>query len=287
MILTDEVNIFISNKIIGYYRGAGYDIVPNSVNCIKVKDLLKYSTVRIDVKCDICGFEKNLSYQKYNKNIEKYNIYTCNSSCAQFKNKLTLKKLYGSDNFNRSEENKLKTKEKYDKITDEINYKGYINCIKCNTDRDLSEYLVKNGRYKHICRLCRNKKSYDNRNKSPHIKAWRSVLRGYFLRMNLKKHDKTHNLLKYSSEEFKQHISNLFTGNMSWDNYGTWHIDHVVHLTLFKNDTPCHIVNSLKNLRPLESFRNISRHNFIDDDCLKMIPEFQTYIKEEYIINKN
>ena len=74
---------------------------------------------------------------------------------------------------------------------------------------------------------------------------------------------------------------------MSWDNYGTWHIDHIIHLTLFKKETPCHIVNSLRNLRPLESFRNISRHNFIDDDCLKMIPEFQTYIKEEYIINKN
>jgi len=33
--------------------------------------------------------------------------------------------------------------------------------------------------------------------------------------------------------------------------------------------------------------KHISRHNFIDDDCLNIIPEFQTYIKGEYLINKN
>jgi hypothetical protein len=104
--------------------------------------------------------------------------------------------------------------------------------------------------------------------------------------VNLKKQDKTIDLLKYSPEEFKRHISLGFTGNMSWENYGSWHIDHIVHLTLFKIDTPCHVVNSLKNLRPLASGRNISRHNSIDDDCLKMMSEFQTYIKDDYIKNK-
>ena len=287
MILTEKVNIFISNKIIDYYRRLGYSIIPNSVNCINTMDLMKNSSARIDVRCDICGNEKNISYQKYNKNVRKYNIYTCNSSCAMFKNRLTLKEIYGQENFNRSEQNRIKTIEKYDKITKEIQEIGYINCKKCSTDRELSEYLFRNGRYKHVCRLCRNKLSYENRNKSPHIKAWRSVLRGYFSRINLKKKGKTIELLKYSPEEFKRHISLQFTGDMSWENYGSWHIDHIVHLTLFKNDTPCHVVNSLKNLRPLESSRNISRHNSIDDDCLKMMPEFQTYIKDEYIKNKN
>lgn len=283
MILTDEVNIFVSNKVIGYYRDLGYDIIPNSLNCIKVKDLLKKSMVRIDVKCDICGLEKNINYQKYNKNIQKYNIYTCNSSCAQFKNRLTLEMLYGSQNFNRSVENKLKTKEKYDKITREIEDRGYINCIKCQNDRGLSEFLVKNERYKHICRICRNQQSYINRNKAPHIKAWRSVLRGFLQRNKIKKSSKTIELLKYTPEDLKIHIENLFTEGMTWDNYGTWHIDHIVHLTLFKNDTPAHIVNELFNLRPLNSKLNISRHNNMDSDCLKLMMRYKTYIKEEYI----
>lgn len=75
------------------------------------------------------GSEKLLSYQKYNKNTKKYNVYSCNTSCAQFKNKLTLKKFYGSENFNRSEENKLKKKQKYDIITEEIQKEGYITVV--------------------------------------------------------------------------------------------------------------------------------------------------------------
>jgi hypothetical protein len=165
MILTKEVNIFINNKVIGYYRGAGYDIVPNSVNCIKVKDLLKNSTARIDVKCYICGFEKNVSYQKYNKNIEKYNIYTCNSSCAQFKNKLTLKKLYGSDNFNRSEENKIKVKEKYDRITKELEERGYIEAKELYSSvptEELIKHLDESLSNTHILDILRNNQNKIN-----------------------------------------------------------------------------------------------------------------------------
>jgi hypothetical protein len=172
MILDETIRTTISILNIDYYKSLGYlDIKCNQKIQIPVSQLPVESNLKINVKCDICGNEKNISYQKYNKNIRKYNIYTCNSSCAMFKNRLTLKEIYGQENFNRSEENILKTKEKYDKITKEIKERGYINCIKCNNDRELSEYLVKDGRYKHVCRLCRNQVSYDNRNKSPHIKA--------------------------------------------------------------------------------------------------------------------
>jgi hypothetical protein len=59
-------------------------------------------------------------------------------------------------------------------------------------------------------------------------------------------------------------------------------VDHIVHLTLFRDDTPCYIVNELSNLRPLNSKLNISRHNNLDDDCLKMMVKYQDYIKDEY-----
>jgi hypothetical protein len=287
MILSKTIRTTISHLNIDYYKSLGYqDIKCNHKIEIPVNHLPVESNLKINVKCDICGSEKFLAYQKYNKNIKRYNIYTCNSSCAQFKNKLTLKEVYGDEKFNRSEENKLKTKEKYDKITKEIEERGYINCIKCNINRELSEYLVKNERYKHICRLCRNEKSYFNRNKSPHIKAWRSVLKGFLLRNKIKKTDRTIKLLKYTPDDLKSHIENLFTECMSWENYGTWHIDHIVHLTLFKDDAPCHIVNELSNLRPLNAKINISRHNKLDNDCLNLIIQYKTYIKDEYINKK-
>jgi hypothetical protein len=300
MILTKEVNIFINNKVIGYYRGAGYDIVPNSVNCIKVKDLLKNSTARIDVKCYICGFEKNVSYQKYNKNIEKYNIYTCNSSCAQFKNKLTLKKLYGSDNFNRSEENKIKVKEKYDRITKEIEERGYINCSKCGVDYTLSDYLrSRNGRFMSICKICRdndrkvrNLKRIDDKRekdridyrKNIHIHAWRQILKNYLNRKSLRKIDRTYESLKYSPSELKYNLEKKFQDGMNWENYGkVWQIDHIVHVSYFKTETPIHIANSLDNLRPLDAYLNISRNNKMDEDCRELMFKYKEFIKEEYV----
>jgi hypothetical protein len=285
MILDEMVITVINYKNIDYYKSIGYiDIKCNQKITIPVAHLPIESNLKIKVKCDVCGDEKSLSYQKYTKNIKKYNLYTCNTSCAQFKNKLTLKEIYGDENFNRSEENKLKTKEKYDNITKETEERGYIKCSQCGIENDTSLYLKNtNGRYKKICRYCRNKSAYSNRNKNPHIKAWRSVLKGFLQRNKLKKLDKTFNLLKYSPEQLKEHVSKQFTDDMTWENYGKWHIDHIVHLTLFKEDTPCHIVNGLKNLRPLDSKLNISRHNNLDDDCLKIIREYETYIKDECI----
>ena len=288
MILDKTIKTTVTTYSIDYYKSIGYsDIKCNQKIEIPVSDLPNESNIKVNVKCDVCGQEKLLSYQKYTKNIRKYNIYTCNNSCAQIKNKLTLKELYGAENFNRSEENKIKIKLKYDKITEDIEKRGYNTCIKCFKDYDLSQFLMKNGRYKNICRLCRNKKTYENRNKNPHIKAWRSVLKTSIARMSGKKNGKTHELLKYSPKDLKSHIEKNMKKNMSWDNYGDyWHIDHIVHVSLFKRDTPYHIVNDLRNLRPLEAGLNISRHNNIDEDCLELIKEYETYIKEEYIINK-
>lgn len=69
-------------------------------------------------------------------------------------------------------------------------------------------------------------------------------------------------LLGYSTPELVAHISSLFCDGMSWDNYGDWHIDHVVPLSfLVKNNvTDVAVINSLKNLRPLWAAENISKH---------------------------
>jgi hypothetical protein len=299
MILSKTIRTTISHLNIDYYKSLGYqDIKCNHKIEIPVNHLPVESNLKINVKCDICGSEKFLAYQKYNKNIKRYNIYTCNSSCAQFKKKLTLKEVYGDEKFNRSEENKLKTKEKYDKITKEIEERGYINCIKCNINRELSEYLVKNERYMHICKSCRDidrkirnskriedrrQKDKNNYKKNIHIHAWRQVLKNYLNRKTLFKIDKTYNLLKYTPDELKSNLESKFYDDLSWENYGKkWQIDHIVHVSLFKDDTPFHIANSLDNLRPLEKITNISRGNKIDDDCIKLMNRYKNFIKEEY-----
>lgn len=112
----------------------------------------------------------------------------------------------------------------------------------------------------------------------------RNILRGYLLRKNLKKNDKTFSLLKYSPDDLRAHLSNLFINDMSWDNYGkNWHVDHIIHVTFFRDDSPCEIVNCLENLRPYDKKLNISRHNNMDEDCENLMKKYKTYIKENYI----
>ena len=283
MILDKSIKLNIRGKNIKYYRDLGYDVSYGDFVEIKIEDLPKRSTLKVNVSCDVCGCRKILSLQKYYINKEKYNIYSCSNKCSHFKNKKTLKEKYGIDNFNRSEENKKKRKEKYDMVTKEIEKIGHICCSNCNNNYDLNDYLKnKNGRYKRICKRCRNNKFYQNRNKNPHIKAWRNVLKSVINRMGKVKYDKTINMLRYTSLDLKKHIEKLFNSNMSWDNYGNWHIDHIVHVSLFKEDTPVYIVNSLENLRPLESNLNISRHNNIDKECVDLLYKYKDYIKEEY-----
>jgi hypothetical protein len=75
------------------------------------------------------------------------------------------------------------------------------------------------------------------------------------------KSDKTFNLIGCNAEEFKKHIESQFLEGMSWDNYGEWHIDHIVEcfrfdLTDFENQKKCfHYTNQ----RPLWKKDNLTR----------------------------
>jgi hypothetical protein len=295
MIIDEYIITGINYINIEYYKSIGYsDIKCNQKVEVRVDQLPLESNLKINVKCDICGDEKLLSYQKYNKNVRKYNLYTCNTSCAQFKNKLTLKELYGIENFNRAEENKLKTKERYDKITKEIEDSGYIKCSKCLSNNDISHYIKNlNGRYKKVCRSCRSKQSSNNRRskdmtdfnktnyiKNKHIYAWRNLLKNYLNRKSLLKTDSTFNMLGYSQYELKSYLESLFIDDMNWSNYGSkWQIDHIIPVSLFKEDTPPQIVNSLENLRPLYKSYNNMKSNKIDESSITIIDKYKTYLK--------
>ena len=70
-------------------------------------------------------------------------------------------------------------------------------------------------------------------------------------RLGKDKSDSTIELLGYSADDLKQHLSCLFTDGMSWENYGEWHIDHIRPLSDFQPDTLASECCSLNNLQPL------------------------------------
>jgi len=89
MIITKEVNVVIIGKTLKYFRNLEYKVNVGDVIRIPIEHLNRKSRIKIDVKCDVCGKEKMLAYQKYTKSIESYNYYSCSQKCGVNKCKET------------------------------------------------------------------------------------------------------------------------------------------------------------------------------------------------------
>jgi hypothetical protein len=101
MILTKTVCIKIEGVNFKRYKSKGYIFNWRDIVEIKVEDLLPNSNVKILVKCDICGAEKEIGYNKYNKNILRGDFYSC-QKCSPIKRKNTCMELFGVDNYTKS-----------------------------------------------------------------------------------------------------------------------------------------------------------------------------------------
>lgn len=79
----------------------------------------------------------------------------------------------------------------------------------------------------------------------------------------------TEALIGCSFELAKKHIESLFKDGMSWDNYGEWHIDHIIPCSYFDLNIEENqkIAFNYLNLQPLWEKDNISKNNkiLIDD----------------------
>jgi len=96
MITDKKVDIRIVSNNINRYKNLGYNCkVGDNIN-INIDELPEKSHVKVNSICDICGKENFISYQSYNKNYSKYNIYTCHS-CSLVKNIQTNNKRFGYD----------------------------------------------------------------------------------------------------------------------------------------------------------------------------------------------
>lgn len=80
-------------------------------------------------------------------------------------------------------------------------------------------------------------------------------------RQGLIKDRSTLALLGCSWDEYMTHIFNQFTLGMTWENFGAWHIDHIVPINTF--DLSCPIQRSQafhwSNTRPLWASENLAR----------------------------
>lgn len=102
--------------------------------------------------------------------------------------------------------------------------------------------------------------------KRPHVKSER------FIRESLRRirvssgFQVSDSEIGYTREQLTEHIESLFDPEMSWENHGEWHIDHIVPISYFvrKGISNPAIVNSLQNLTPVWGAENMSKSDQID-----------------------
>jgi len=74
-------------------------------------------------------------------------------------------------------------------------------------------------------------------------------------------------LVGYSIFELMRHIEKQFVNGMTWDNYGEWHIDHEIPISVFNFSKPEHPdfkkCWALKNLQPMWAIDNIRKKDKI------------------------
>jgi hypothetical protein len=229
-------------------------------------------------KCSSCLIEKDIiEFHKHNR--EKDGLFYQCKEC---------RKVISKKNYHNNKQNK------------KIVITGKT-CSVCLIEKDVNEFHrqigTKDG-FRSICKECRSDKfKYDykinpkfksthkvrteqyrikNREKingyfkkryleKPHEYAWRGMLKYVIRRFGTKKEKNTHEVLGYSSEEFKKHFEKLFEEGMSWENWGEWHIDHKIPISYFNKSEDPKKVNSLDNLQPLWAIENIKKSNKLNE----------------------
>ena len=78
---------------------------------------------------------------------------------------------------------------------------------------------------------------------------------------NISKYRSTFDLLPFTLESLITHLEKQFTEGMCWDNYGEWHLDHILPMNSFDFDEENSFSDcwSLENLQPLWGFDNLSK----------------------------
>ena len=212
--------------------------------------------------CKTCGVEKPLSEfyksQKY-KNIQYYQSYCKSCFVKQQKERhqknreavLAYMKKYNKE-YNANPKNKQKRK-KYE-ADPKNKERKYALQRKRHKQRRQSDPL-----YKLVCNT-------------------RTLISLSITNAGFKKNSKTHKILNCSFEEFMLHLEKQFNSGITWENYGKWHLDHIVPVSLASTEEEIIKLNHYKNFQPMWGPENESKSNKIIHEMIT--PELQEKYKE-------
>jgi hypothetical protein len=174
-------------------------------------------------------------------------------------------------------------------------------CLRCNETRDISNFFKSrkcNDGYLNICNYCRPQKTwtkekqreaekrYIEKNKEKIKEKWKRQgmninrrirnslnhrISGAMFSNNLKKENRTYEIIGCNIEFLKKWMEYQFTNDMNWSNYGKWHIDHVKPCCSFdlKNEDEMKTCFNWKNLQPLWADDNLQKSGSINEELIK------------------
>jgi len=217
--------------------------------------------------CKKCNEEKELDSFYLNKN--KYSTYC--KKCDNLKSK---------EYFNKNRDqilpklrirkfNNRNTESKRFKVN-ELNYlisDDESVCTKCLTIKNKSEFIKDNSRKNKLsasCKDCKNEYFRDKKKNDIIFKLicnLRSSLSDSLRKNRFIKNYKTQDILGIEIEDFKIYIESKFIEDMSWDNYGKWHLDHIIPISYAKNIDEIYELSYYTNFQPLWMIDNCSKGN--------------------------
>ena len=244
----------------------GYKICPS---CDEVLELERFSKdknrkTKTPSSCKNCiskrlGSDRRKSLIVWlNKQLLSYNLKMCNK-CFEWKS-------FDSFNMRNINNNYLESRCRECGFTGSEQSKAVqLNRIliknnkrKCSTCGEIC-YIQDMWGYE--CKNCNIQRKLEREKKDPIYKFRRGISKLMYMSLRREKGNRHwEDLVGYTLEKLKHHLESLFIDNMSWNNYGKWHVDHIIPQTLFKFKTPednefkqCW---ALANLQPLWAEEN-------------------------------
>jgi hypothetical protein len=131
---------------------------------------------------------------------------------------------------------------------------------------------IKEYHKNNIDKIRKTKRDYERNRKARDpiyklISNFRTAIYTVLKESNVDKYGHYFDVLQYTPEELITHLELQFKDDMSWDNYGVWHVDHMLPITSFDiremGDEEFMKCWSLDNLQPMWGEENIRKSNKI------------------------
>jgi len=207
-------------------------------------------------KCYKCKKYKPLSYFHKNKNNKDGYSQLCKLCMSEYS------KLYYVKNKSKID---IKNALWYDKNRKHHNKKRlewyYTNKELCRKNGRLWEESNKEKR------RVLNRRADKKKRSNPIFRMTNSISRKIRKSIANKGNTYWEKLVPFTLPQLKKHLENNFKEGMTWDNYGKWHIDHIIPVSFFEFNSydswEFKYCWSLDNLQPLWAKDNISKGNNI------------------------